>query len=318
MARRPSQLDASRGTQSQMRARVKPALRNPPLARRSHHQLVRQCPGPLLHEEGNCGGHLIHVGERVARRIAREAGRLRRLDRRVDRQQRGVDALAAQFLRRGLNQGPRRERAGCPQPPTRDRAARRAAGDLHERTAPASAVAQRGASDGQEHERLLGHGDGPAAKCVEVGGGELAAADLDAFRGWTVAVAEQAFVFLSVGSAALRDSGRGGGALVQITGGSSRRAIPGRGLWAAGAFATRALVQAAAQELRGEGIHAALLAVDATIESPKTAGFTRDAPRDSLADMDEVAAAVAFLVQQGARALTHELVVTPSGERWVP
>ena len=100
------------------------------------------------------------------------------------------------------------------------------------------------------------------------GGGELAAADLEAFSGWTVAVAEQAFVFLSKGARALRRTG--GGALVQITGGSSRRAIPGKGLWAAGAFATRALVQAAAQELRGEGIHVALLAVDATIESPKT------------------------------------------------
>jgi 3-oxoacyl-[acyl-carrier protein] reductase len=148
------------------------------------------------------------------------------------------------------------------------------------------------------------------------GGGELAAAGLDAFEGWTVAVAQQAFVFLSVGSAALRESG--GGALVQITGGSSRRAFPGRGLWAAGAFATRAMVQAAAQELRGEGIHAALLAVDATIESPKTEGFTRDTPREALADQSEVAAAVAFLVGQGARALTHELVVTPAGERWVP
>jgi len=121
------------------------------------------------------------------------------------------------------------------------------------------------------------------------GGGPFAEADLEAFHGWTVAVAEQAFVFLSAGSAALREAG-GGGALIQITGGSSRRAIPGRGLWAAGAFATRALVQAAAQELRGEGIHAALLAVDATIESPKTAGYTRDAPRESLADMGEVAA----------------------------
>jgi NAD(P)-dependent dehydrogenase (short-subunit alcohol dehydrogenase family) len=148
------------------------------------------------------------------------------------------------------------------------------------------------------------------------GGGELAAADLAAFRGWTVAVAEQAFVFLSVGAAALRRSG--GGSLVQITGGSSRRAIPGRGLWAAGAFATRALVQAAAQELRAEGIHAALLAVDATIESPKTAAYTRDAPREALADMADVAAAVHYLVSQGPRALTHEMVLTPSGERWVP
>src|SRR5947209_9364794 len=63
------------------------------------------------------------------------------------------------------------------------------------------------------------------------GGGPLASADLDGFRGWTVAVAEQAFVFLSAGAAALRDGG--GGALIQITGGSSRRAMPGRGLWAA-------------------------------------------------------------------------------------
>jgi NAD(P)-dependent dehydrogenase (short-subunit alcohol dehydrogenase family) len=148
------------------------------------------------------------------------------------------------------------------------------------------------------------------------GGGELAQADVEAFRGWTVAVAEQAFVFLSEGSAALRESG--GGSLIQITGGSSRRAMPGRGLWAAGAFATRALVQAAAQELRAAGIHVALLAVDATIASPKTEAFTREVPREALADMGEVARAVSYLVEQGPRALAHELVVTPSGERWVP
>lgn len=148
------------------------------------------------------------------------------------------------------------------------------------------------------------------------GGGELTLADLDAFRGWTVAVAEQAFVFLSVGAGALREAG--GGALIQITGGSSRRAMPGKGLWAAGAFATRALVQAAAQELRQDGVHVALLAVDATIESPKTANFTADVPREALGDMRQVATAVSFLVEQGPRALTHELVVTPAGERWVP
>ena len=154
------------------------------------------------------------------------------------------------------------------------------------------------------------------AKPGPFGGGELSEADLDAFRGWTVAVAEQAFVFLSVGAAALRQAG--GGALIQVTGGTSRRAIPGKGLWAAGAFATRALVQAAAQQLRSEGIHAALLAVDATIESPKTAAFTQGQPPESLADMGQVAEAVAFLVAQRPRAFTHELVVTPAGETWVP
>jgi NADP-dependent 3-hydroxy acid dehydrogenase YdfG len=148
------------------------------------------------------------------------------------------------------------------------------------------------------------------------GGGEVAAADLEAFRGWGVAVAEQAFVFLSTGAGALRTNG--GGSLVQITGGSSRRAYPGRGLWAAGAFATRALVQAAAQELREEGIHVALLAVDATIDSPKTEAFTRGMDRDALADMSDVARAVMYLVEQGPRGLTHELQITPVGDRWLP
>jgi NAD(P)-dependent dehydrogenase (short-subunit alcohol dehydrogenase family) len=148
------------------------------------------------------------------------------------------------------------------------------------------------------------------------GGGPIAEASLDGFRGWSTAVAEQSFAFLSTGARALRAGG--GGALIQVTGGSSRRAMPGRGAWAAGAFATRALVQAAAQELRGERIHVALLIVDATIESPKSAERTRDTPRDALADMARIAEAVQFLAEQGPRAYTHELVVTPAGERWVP
>lgn len=153
-------------------------------------------------------------------------------------------------------------------------------------------------------------GDGP------FGGGPLADASLEEFRGWANAVAEQTFVFLSAGARALRAAA--GGTLIQITGGSARRAMPGKGPWAAGAFATRALVQAAAQELRADGIHVALLVVDATIESPKTAAFTADEPREALGDMGQIAGAVAYLAEQGSRAMTHELVVTPAGDRWVP
>jgi len=148
------------------------------------------------------------------------------------------------------------------------------------------------------------------------GGGPIAEGTMAGVRGWTVAVAEQAFAFLSTGARALLESG--GGTLVQITGGSSRRAMPGRGMWAAGAFATRALTQAAAAELRGQGVHVALLIVDATIESPKTADRTAGAPRDSLGDMARIAEAVAFLAHQQPRAYTHELMVTPAGETWVP
>src|SRR4051794_8728673 len=149
------------------------------------------------------------------------------------------------------------------------------------------------------------------------GGGPIADGTMDAVRGWTAAVAEQCFAFLSTAARALREQG-GGGTLIQVTGGSTRRAMPNRGMWAAGAFATRALTQAAAQELRGEGIHVALLIVDATIESPKTAQMTEGRPRDELADMARIAEAVEFLAGQEPRASTHELVLTPAGDQWVP
>jgi NADP-dependent 3-hydroxy acid dehydrogenase YdfG len=105
-----------------------------------------------------------------------------------------------------------------------------------------------------------------------------------------------------------------GGTLIQVTGGSSRRAMPGRGLWSAGAQATRALVHAAAQELREQHVHAALLVVDATIASPKTGEDTSD----RTADQRLIAEAVEFLADQEPRAWTHELVLTPAGDRWTP
>ena len=110
----------------------------------------------------------------------------------------------------------------------------------------------------------------------------------------------------------------GAGTLIQVTGGSARRAMPGRGLWAAGAAATRAIVHAAAQELRAEGIHVALLIVDATIDSPKTARVHRRPARERERRQAEIARAVEYLAGQSPRAFTHELVVTPAGDRWVP
>ena len=81
------------------------------------------------------------------------------------------------------------------------------------------------------------------------GGGPIADATIEDWRGWGGAVAEQGFAFLSESARALREQGRGG-TIVQVTGGSARRAMPGRGLWSAGAQSVRALVHAAAQELR--------------------------------------------------------------------
>ena len=119
-----------------------------------------------------------------------------------------------------------------------------------------------------------------------------------------------AFAFLSASARFLLEQG-GPATVVQVTGGSARRGNPGRGLWAAGAFGVRALTQAAALELREQNIHVALLMVDAVID--RSGGEDTDS-----ADPGSLADAVAYLASQSPRAMTHELQVTPAGDRWVP
>jgi NAD(P)-dependent dehydrogenase (short-subunit alcohol dehydrogenase family) len=133
------------------------------------------------------------------------------------------------------------------------------------------------------------------------GGGPVADAGVDGVRQWCTPVAEQCAIFLQAAARALRAGGTGG-TIVQVTGGS----------------ATRALVHAAAQELREEDIHVALLIVDATIESPKTAERAAAVPARALTREVDVAAAVRYLASQDVRGLTHELVITPAGDRWLP
>jgi NAD(P)-dependent dehydrogenase (short-subunit alcohol dehydrogenase family) len=97
------------------------------------------------------------------------------------------------------------------------------------------------------------------------GGGPLADAGPEAFDAWCAAPARAAFTFLSVAGRYARDEGVPA-TLVQVTGGSARRAMPGRGPWAAGSAGVRALTHAAALELRPHGVHCALLIVDAGIQ----------------------------------------------------
>lgn len=149
-----------------------------------------------------------------------------------------------------------------------------------------------------------GGGSGP------FGGGPLAEAEATGFDDWAAAPMRGAFAFLSASARFFADQGAPA-TVVQVTGGSSRRAMPGRGLWAAGAFGVRALTQAAAQELREQQIQVSLLIVDATIDHEGGDGA------DS-ADPASLAEAVAYLAAQSPRAMTHELQVTPALDRWVP
>jgi 3-oxoacyl-[acyl-carrier protein] reductase len=149
-----------------------------------------------------------------------------------------------------------------------------------------------------------GHGDGP------FGGGAMAEATEAGFDNWAVAPMRGAFAFLSASSRFLGEQG-GEATIVQVTGGSSRRGMPNRGLWAAGAFGVRAMTQAAALELRERGIHVALLVVDALIDH-------KGSDKADSADPASLADAVAYVASQSPRAMTHELQVTPALDQWVP
>ena len=148
------------------------------------------------------------------------------------------------------------------------------------------------------------------------GGGPIASAAPDAFDSWAAAPGRSAFAFLS-GAASFLTAQGGPATLIQVTGGSSRRAMAGRGLWAAGAFSVRAITQAAALELRAQGMHVALLIVDAGI-APLDGSGRPGADPATLADPHRLADAVLFLAQQGASSATHELQLTPLAENWVP
>src|SRR5258705_1689104 len=148
------------------------------------------------------------------------------------------------------------------------------------------------------------------------GGGPIAEADLEGFDSWAAAPARAAFSFLSASARFAVAQGRPS-TLVQVTGGSSRRALPGRGLWAAGAFGLRAITNAAALELRPRGIQVALLIVDAGIQPLDGSGRPGVSP-ESLADPRRIADAVLFLANQDARSATHELQLTPLAENWTP
>jgi NAD(P)-dependent dehydrogenase (short-subunit alcohol dehydrogenase family) len=147
-------------------------------------------------------------------------------------------------------------------------------------------------------------------------GGPIHEAPPEALDAYVGTLLPGIFNVLRVGGRVL--AGQGQGTLVQVTGGSARRGNPGRGPWAAAAFATRALVQSQAGELRDQGVHVALLIVDAIIESEKTRHMLEDEPPERSASMEDVASAIRYLHEQTPRAWTHELQLTPALERWVP
>lgn len=146
------------------------------------------------------------------------------------------------------------------------------------------------------------------------GGGLITEAPADRLASWMDGFVPMAWTIQRAAARALADAG--GGTIVQVAGGSARRAFAGRGPWGAAQFAVRGLTQALAAEMRPRGVHAALLIADGFVETERRP--LGDDPPESILHPDDVAAAVAFLAAQSPRAWTHELVITPSAEAWTP
>jgi len=150
------------------------------------------------------------------------------------------------------------------------------------------------------------------------GGGPIIEANEDRWQSWGVAPSAMALTFLSQGARALKEAG-GGGALVQIANTLSRRPRPGEGIWAAGQQGLRALVNAAAEELREDGIRVSLVIVDAHIYSPKSAPMAEKlgTPIEAMADQGAIAEAVRFAATRDPRGHVYEVVVSAQGMPWV-
>ncbi len=146
------------------------------------------------------------------------------------------------------------------------------------------------------------------------GGGPVVEAPPERLDSWLAGFLPAAWAILRGAGAAMAE--RGAGTLVQVSGGSARRAMPGRGPWAAAQFGARALTHALAQELRPRGVHVALLVADGIVQTTRNPMEGRP-PEESLTPAD-VAAAVAYLAGQSPRGWTHELVITPSADTWIP
>lgn len=146
------------------------------------------------------------------------------------------------------------------------------------------------------------------------GGGPIADAPPDALDSWLAGFVPAAWAIQRAAGRIM--AARGSGTIVQVSGGSARRAMPNRGMWASAQFAARALTLSLAQELRPAGVHVALLIADGMIETERRP--LGDSDPDELLHPSDVADAVAFLESQSPRAWTHELAITPRLDNWVP
>jgi len=109
---------------------------------------------------------------------------------------------------------------------------------------------------------------------------------------------------------------QGHGTFLQIGTSSGVRTKDGFAALGAVQHGLRALVQVAAREWRGQGVHVAYLPIDGGIASEKSKAWTAKNGEDRAIPQDEIARACAYLHRQDRRAWTHELLLRPPVTDW--
>jgi NAD(P)-dependent dehydrogenase (short-subunit alcohol dehydrogenase family) len=107
------------------------------------------------------------------------------------------------------------------------------------------------------------------------------------------------------------------GTFLQIGTSSGVRTKEGFAPLGAAQHALRALVQVAAREWRGHGVHVAYLPIDGGIESERSADWIARKGVDRAIPPDDIARACEYLHRQDRRAWTHELLLRPPGNEWL-
>jgi NAD(P)-dependent dehydrogenase (short-subunit alcohol dehydrogenase family) len=108
----------------------------------------------------------------------------------------------------------------------------------------------------------------------------------------------------------------GKGAIVFIGATASLRGGAQTAGFASAKGAQRILAESMARSLWPQGLHVALIVIDAVVDLPQTRQRMPDKPDDFFIKPDDVAATALWLAKQPRSAWTFEAIVRPFGEKW--
>jgi NAD(P)-dependent dehydrogenase (short-subunit alcohol dehydrogenase family) len=108
----------------------------------------------------------------------------------------------------------------------------------------------------------------------------------------------------------------GVGSIIFIGATASRRGGPRTAAFAPAKAAQRSLAESIARSLWPQGIHVALIVIDAVVDLPRTRQNMPDKPDSFFLRPDDMAATAVWLAQQPRSAWTFEVEVRPFGENW--